>query len=94
MLNQTNKSAGKSPQYEFGSVRVYFDPDQVFHPSVTKRPCNETDFDSKHTVTESAIPLGSLTAARERVVQALRDIRHLLPPDGVAIVDAVLDHVA
>jgi hypothetical protein len=94
MLNQTNNSSGKSPQYEFGSVRLYFDPDQVFRPSVTKRPCNKADFDSEDTVTESAIPLGSVTAACERAVQALRDVRHLLPADGAAIVDAVLDHVA
>jgi hypothetical protein len=92
MHNQTNNGSGETPQYEFGSVRVYFDPDQVFHPSVTRRRWNEVDFDSKDTVTESAIPLGTGTAAR--AVQALRDVRHLLPADGVSIVDAVLDHVA
>jgi hypothetical protein len=29
--------------------------------------------------------------AHERALQALRDVRHLLPPEGVGIVDAVLD---
>jgi hypothetical protein len=29
--------------------------------------------------------------ALERALQALRDVRHLLPPEGVRIVDAVLD---
>jgi hypothetical protein len=29
--------------------------------------------------------------AHGRAIQALRDIRHLLPRDGVEIVDAVLD---
>jgi len=93
MLNQANNSSGKSAQYEFGSVRLYFDPHQLFHPSVKNRPCNETDLESKDTLSESAIPAGSVTIVCERAVQALRDIRHLLPADGVAIVDAVLDHV-
>ena len=34
---------------------------------------------------------GELTDAYQRAVQALRDVRHMLPPDGVAIVDAALD---
>lgn len=93
MLNEANSSSGKSPQYEFGSVRIYCDPDRLFHSSVKKRPRNETDFDIKDTATESAIPLGSLTVACERAVQALRDVRHLLPADGVAVVDAVLDRI-
>lgn len=29
--------------------------------------------------------------AHERAIQALRDVRHLLPREGVEIVDAVLD---
>jgi hypothetical protein len=29
--------------------------------------------------------------ALERALQALRDVRHLLPPEGVRIVDAALD---
>jgi hypothetical protein len=32
----------------------------------------------------------SLAAEHARAVQGLRDVRHLLPPDGVAIVDAAL----
>jgi hypothetical protein len=31
------------------------------------------------------------TDTYERALQALRDVRHLLPPEGVGIVDAVLD---
>ena len=30
--------------------------------------------------------------AYERALQCLRDVRHLLPSDGVAIVDAVLEN--
>ena len=92
MLNQTNSSSEKSPQYEFGAVRVYFDPNQLFHPSPKRRPCSEIDFASKDAVSESAVQLGTATVDRERALQALRDVRHLLPADGVAIVDAVLDH--
>jgi hypothetical protein len=29
--------------------------------------------------------------AHERAIQALRDVRHLLPREGVELVDAVLD---
>lgn len=93
MLNQAKNSSEKVPQYEFGSVRVFFDRHQLFHPSVKNRPCNENGFESKDTVSESAIPLGSVTVAYGRAVQVLRDVRHLLPADGVAMVDAVLDHV-
>jgi hypothetical protein len=94
MLNQENSNSEKSPQYEFGPVRVYFDPFQLFHPSAKNRPCNEIDLDRKNAAPESAIRLESVAAACDRAVQALRDVRHLLPADGVAIVDSVLDHVA
>jgi hypothetical protein len=45
--------------------------------------------------TEEALPgehagTTSLAADHARVTQALRDVRHLLPPDGIAIVDAAL----
>jgi len=35
-----------------------------------------------------------LAADYARVAQALRDVRHLLPPEGVAMVDAALGHAA
>ncbi|MGC1386734.1 MAG: hypothetical protein WA807_01865 [Steroidobacteraceae bacterium] len=40
---------------------------------------------------EQAYSLRGTACPDERAIQALRDVRHLLPPEGVAIVDAVLD---
>ena len=98
MLNETKHSSEKSLQYQFGAVQIYFDPDQVFQRAVTKHVRNEAEFDNNDTANESAVLLTAVAAAYERAVaaravQALRDVRHLLPADGVGIVDAVLDSI-
>lgn len=93
MLNQSNRGSGKAPQYEFGSVRLFFNPHELSYQAPNPRRQNGTDVESKDTVSESTVPARSVTVTCERAIQALRDIRHLLPADGVAIVDTVLDHV-
>ncbi len=42
------------------------------------------------TARRGGVPFESIDDYR-RAVQALCDVRHMLPPDGVAIVDAVLE---
>ncbi len=93
MFNEANHTSGKSLQYVFGGVEVHFYPDQLYKTSVTKRLRNKAGLGSGDAAKESAVLSGALAAAYERVVQALRDVRHLLPADGVAIVDAVLDSI-
>jgi len=69
--------------------------------SETTLACND-DLDQMFQVIriladpEEMIPLPFIegaygTEAYARALQALRDVRHLLPCEGVAIVDAVLD---
>ena len=69
--------------------------------SETTLACND-DLDQMFQVIriladpEEMIPLPFIegsngTEAYSRALQALRDVRHLLPCEGVAIVDAVLD---
>jgi hypothetical protein len=41
-------------------------------------------------VREGGVPLEAAEDYR-RAVQALRDVRHMLPPDGIAIVDVILE---
>jgi hypothetical protein len=53
----------------------------------------KVDFDTNDAANESAVSLGAVSAAYERAPQALRDVRHLLPADGVATIDAVLESV-
>jgi hypothetical protein len=75
----------------FEVVQIHFDWEQVFQTSMTKRLPDKADLGSNDTANEFAVLLGGVADACERAVQALRDVRHLLPPEGVAIVDAVLD---
>jgi hypothetical protein len=93
MFDETNHTSGKSLQYRFGAVQIYFDSDQVFQRAVTKLRRDKVDFDIHDTANESAVLVGAPAAAYERAVQALRDVRHLLPAEDVAIVDAVLDSI-
>ncbi len=50
---------------------------------------NQADLGSNHTANEIAVLLGGTAAGYERAFQAVREVRHLLPADGVAIVNAV-----
>jgi hypothetical protein len=49
---------------------------------------------SETTYADLADPEGSAPSDHyQRVLQVLRDIRHMLPPDGVDLVDRVLEEV-
>ena len=49
------------------------------------------DLSNYDAVQEIAICFDTPRNAYDRAIQALRDVRHMLPQRGVAIVDAVLD---
>jgi hypothetical protein len=76
MLEQINDASRMTLQRVLDAADIHIEPEHV--------PLNNTK-------DEIAALLGGMLGACERAVQALRDVRHLLPPDGVAIVDAVLD---
>ncbi len=93
MPNETNRASGEL-QRMFDGAQIRVDPEQVFQTSMTQRLSYRTGLHSSDTAKEIALMLGGLGGAAEayaRALQALRDVRHLLPPESVAIVDAVLD---
>lgn len=90
MLNETNRASGRDLQRMFEVIQIRLDPELVFQTSMTKHFLNQADSDNNDSANQIAVLLGGMTAY-ERALQALRDVRHLLPSDGVAIVDAVLD---
>jgi hypothetical protein len=49
------------------------------------------DVSDYETVHEIPVFVETVSTSYQRVLQALRDIRHMLPECGVAIVDSVLD---
>jgi hypothetical protein len=71
------------------TVRIEFDWPQVFQSRAGERPLEETDTGGDPEK-ELAILMGTTAGPYERAIQALRDVRHLLPPEGVAIIDAAL----
>ncbi len=91
MVDETNRIFGKALQCKFEFVQIHCDPEQVFQASLLKRLRDEADLDSNDTANESTVLLVAAAEAYEHAVQALRDVRHLLPANGVAIVDAALD---
>ncbi len=94
MSNETNRASGRSLQRMFDVGQIRFDPERQFQTSMAGCLAYRTDLDGNDTAREIAVLVGGLGGAAdayERAVQALRDVRHLLPPEGVAIVDAVLD---
>lgn len=56
---------------------------------VTPRTTRDGD-DAHHADTGRGIGNADLLRAYGHAIQALRDVRHLLPADAVAVVDAVL----
>ncbi|MGO9038830.1 MAG: hypothetical protein ACLPX1_14125 [Steroidobacteraceae bacterium] len=82
MFNETNYASANALHPMFETVRVQFDWPQVFRTSELR---------SNDPAGEQAFSLRGIAYPHERAIQALRDVRHLLPPEGVAIVDAVLD---
>lgn len=94
MSNETNRTSGTEPQRMFDGGQIHFDPERMFQTFMTKRVSYRTCVDGNDTAREIAVlvgGLGGVADAYQRAIQALRDVRHLLPSEGVAIVDAVLD---
>jgi hypothetical protein len=90
MFSGTSHSTGKALHPMFEVVQIQFDWPQVFQTPMKSRSCDKADSADNETTNELATLFDEVTDAYERAVQALRDLRHLLPPEGVAIVDAVL----
>ena len=55
------------------------------------RVLEDTDFRSGDAPGDRSADSGDLEAAYRRSLQALRDVRHMLPAEGIAIVDAIID---
>ena len=90
MFSATSHSTARGVQPMFETVQVHFDWPQVFHPRESNRAYDDADLVASDPAHELAILLGGAAHPYERAIQALRDVRHLLPPEGVAIVDAAL----
>jgi hypothetical protein len=90
MSNETNHIFGNDLQQRFEIVPIYYAPQPVLRTSMTGHLREMADWAGNYVAKEIAVLLG-LADAYERAAQALRDVRHLLPPDGVAIVDAALN---
>ena len=90
MISATSHSAARASHPMFESVQVQFDWPRVFQPSATRLSYDDTKLCASDAAHELAILSGGPAHRYERVIQALRDVRHLLPPEGVAIVDAAL----
>jgi hypothetical protein len=85
-----NDIFGNDQQHRFEVTQIQCAPQPLFQTPMTGRLRDFADVGgSKEAVREIAVLLG-VADAYERAVQALRDVRHLLPPEGVAVVDAVL----
>ncbi len=91
MVDETNRIFGKALQCKFEFVQIHCDPEQVIQASLLKRLRDKANLDSNDTANESTVLLVAAAEAYEHAVQALRDVRHLLPANGVAIVDAALN---
>lgn len=67
-------------------------PDAKDYVDEAPRMRDEQDFpcDTEAPPPQEPIYATSLAADRARLAQALRDVRHLLPPEGVAVVDRAL----
>ena len=89
MLRGANHSIATAALPVFETVQVQFDWPQVFPTPVTRHAYSHCDL-GREPENELAILLGGMADPYQRALQALRDVRHLLPPEGVAIVDAAL----
>jgi hypothetical protein len=67
-------------------------PDAKNHDEAAPRMRDDQELssDAETRLLEGHAYTPSLAADHARVIQALRDVRHLLPPEGVAIVDDAL----
>jgi len=91
MLDETNRIFGKALQCKFEVIQIHCDPEQVFQASLIKRLRDKADLGSNDKANETTALLVAVAEAYEHAVQALRDMRNLLPANAVVIVDAVLD---
>jgi hypothetical protein len=89
MLSGTARSPATATVPMLDTVRIEFDWPQVFQSRVRERPLDDADTGGDPEK-ELAILMGTTAGPYERAIQALRDVRHLLPPEGVAIIDAAL----
>ena len=90
MVSATSQSATRASHPMFETVQVQFDWPKVFQPPATRCSYDDAELGAGNPAQELAILLGGAAHPFERAIQALRDVRHLLPPEGVAIVDAAL----
>lgn len=90
MLGATNRSIAGAVGPQFDTVRVRFDWPRVFHAPLDQRSYDDAGPGAGDPAHELAILLDVAADPYRRAIQALRDVRHLLPPEGVAIVDAAL----
>lgn len=90
MISATSRSTARANHPMFETVQVQFDWPKVFQPPATRLSYDDAELGASDPAHELAILLGGAAHPYERAIQALRDVRHLLPPEGVAIVDAAL----
>lgn len=77
----------------FNAMDYTFIPPAAERETVFERPHGRFDLSNYEAVMEIPVFCGSPPNVHDRAVQALRDVRHMLPQHGVAIVDAVLDGI-
>ena len=90
MLNATDHISGEAVQTTFEVVTTNFDSDQVFQGPLQIHVHQNADVFCDESPDVVDAHFDDLAETYERAIQALRDIRHMLPPEGVAIVDEVL----
>ncbi len=86
MFDNPNRLAPKFPLRGVDALQIRINDERRSWPSRREREHAEPRPENP--------PRGSggfEDATLQCALQALRDVRHLLPPEGVAIVDAVLD---
>ncbi len=89
MLNRTNPASAIALPQQFEVVPLRFDRQRELQaPHRHRLPDGGDPGDAAAVL---AILAGGIADPYRRALQALRDVRHLLPPEGVAIVDSVLD---
>lgn len=91
MSKVLDRDFAKTPQFMAAALQGRRDPEHAQRMSRTRRLRSNAELRCPDAAKESQILLGAVTEAYERAIQALRDVRHLLPPDGVAVVDKVVN---
>jgi hypothetical protein len=92
MINDTNQTPVVPAMHVFRLVEIHRDPDRVFPAETSEHSRNAAGMDGTGASGGIALLSKGVFDAYERALQCLRDVRHLLPSDGVAIVDAVLEN--